>query len=194
MKMHGVETEDKTKNHQTKKLVIKELNKNNICEKKTTTGLPCHKATIQFWMAEKYYKVASFLSRQWDASLLRFLSSGNFFTQLPALHTKCAFKAAYSHMKIKRKRSFIVPQEIRCDFWQSWLPQPETLNSVIITGDDSIQCRTTWLTNISRPVVKYSETVVHYSSNLSLTAIPQVATKVGNTADVTEGHQRIEEK
>jgi len=48
--------------------------------------------------------------------------------------------------------------------------------------------------NISRPVVKYSETVVHYSSNLPLTAIPQVATKVGNTADVTEGHQRIEEK
>jgi len=48
--------------------------------------------------------------------------------------------------------------------------------------------------NISRPVVKYSETVVHYSSNLPLTAIPQVATKVGNTADVTECHQRIKEK
>jgi len=29
---------------------------------------------------------------------------------------------------------------------------------------------------------------------LPLTAIPQVATKVGNTADVTECHQRIKEK
>jgi len=41
MKMHSIETEDVTKNHQTKKLVIEKLNKNYICEKKTTAkGLP----------------------------------------------------------------------------------------------------------------------------------------------------------
>ena len=48
MKMHGIETEDITKNHQTKKLVIEELNKNNICEKKTTTkGLPNKQLAIR---------------------------------------------------------------------------------------------------------------------------------------------------
>lgn len=50
------------------------------------------------------------------------------------------------------------------------------------------------LTDISRPIVKYSKDVVHYSSNLPLTAIPQVTAKIGNTAHVAEGNQRIEEE
>ena len=49
MKMHSVEAEYITKNHQTKKLVIEELNKNNICEKETTTtkGLPNKQLAIR---------------------------------------------------------------------------------------------------------------------------------------------------
>lgn len=49
MKMHSVEAEYITKNHQTKKLVIEKLNKNNICEKKTTTtkGLPNKQLAIR---------------------------------------------------------------------------------------------------------------------------------------------------
>lgn len=48
--------------------------------------------------------------------------------------------------------------------------------------------------DISRPIVKYSKDVVHYSSNLPLTAIPQVTAKIGNAAHVAEGNQRIEEE
>lgn len=50
------------------------------------------------------------------------------------------------------------------------------------------------LTDISRPIVKYSKDVVHYSSNLPLTAIPQVTAKIGNAAHIAEGNQRIEEE
>lgn len=34
MKMHCVETENITENHQPKKFVVKELNKHNICQRK----------------------------------------------------------------------------------------------------------------------------------------------------------------
>lgn len=38
----------------------------------------------------------------------------------------------------------------------------------------------------SGPIVKYSETVVHYPPNLTLTAIPQITAEVSNIADMTE--------
>lgn len=50
------------------------------------------------------------------------------------------------------------------------------------------------LTDISRPIVKYSKDVIHYSSNLPLTAIPQVTAKIGNAAHIAEGNQWIEEE
>lgn len=168
MKMHSVETEDITKNHQTKKLVIEKLNKNNICEKKTTKGLPHKQLAIGL--------------QQWDDLLVRFFTK-RLFTSV--ISTFC-LNVLHWQKKIKRTRSFIILQIFgRSDFLSP------RLWTIYRRWQHSLA---TLLTNISRPVVKYSETVVHYASNLPLTAIPQVATKVGNTADVTEGHQRIKEK
>jgi len=58
----------------------------------------------------------------------------------------------------------------------------------------SEQATSTKLTDTSGPVVKHSERIVKDSSNLPLTAFPQVTAKVSNAAHVTKRHERIEEK
>lgn len=121
MKVHCVKTENKTKNHQAKELVINKLKEDNIYRKKNNTLVS-------------------------DSTSSK-LSGKSLGADSPS-------------------------------------PLSKSLNRYMSTK----------LTDASGPIVKHSETIVHYAPNLALTAIPQVTAEVSDAANVTESHKWTEEE